>query len=66
MRCEAVLRGGAEAEPPKALSQLSCVEAGVGQGGVALLQEGGKAPSDCCIVLRGLACSADWIPRPPK
>ena len=30
MRCEAVLRGGAEAEPPKALSQLSCVEAGGG------------------------------------
>ena len=24
----------------------------VGQGGVALLQERGKAPSDCCIVLR--------------
>ena len=52
MRCKAVLPGGAETEPPKALGQLSCVEAGGGQGGVALLQERGKAPSDCCIVLR--------------
>ena len=52
MRCEAVLPGGAETEPPKALGQLSCVEAGGGQGGVALLQERGKGPSDCCIVLR--------------
>ena len=52
MRCEAVLPGGAETEPPKTLGQLSCVEAGGGQGGVALLQERGKAPSDCCIVLR--------------
>ena len=32
MRCEAVLRGGAEAEPPEVLSQLSCVEAGGGRG----------------------------------
>jgi len=51
MRCEAVLRGGAVAEPPKALSQLSCVEAG-----------GGQKVSPCSRRVARHRATAAWAP----
>ena len=54
MRCEAVLRGGAEAEPAKAPSQLSCVEAG-----------GGQASGGCRLALGGWQGTERLLHRAP-
>ena len=54
MRCEAVGRSGAETEPSEPLGKPGSVEAPGRQGGVPLFQQRCEAPSDSCIMLRGV------------
>ena len=54
VRCEAVGRSGAETEPSEPLGKPGSVEAPGRQGGVPLFQQRCEAPSDSCIMLRGV------------